>query len=54
MNENESSISSSIQVFVFIVEVAGLPAGNVNEGRGRPERVETIEDRRERTGIAVK
>jgi hypothetical protein len=49
MNEKESS-SSSIQVFVVIVEVAG----NDNEGRCRLEREETIDDRRERAGIAVK
>jgi hypothetical protein len=42
MNEEESS--SSIQVFVGIVEL----------GRCRPEREETIVDRRERAGTAVK
>jgi hypothetical protein len=49
VNEKESSPSSSIQVFVVIVEVAGN-----NEGRCRPECEETIDNRRERAGIAVK
>ena len=48
MNEKEPS-SLSIQVLVVIVEVAGN-----NEGRGRPEREETMDNRRERAGIAVK
>jgi len=47
MNEKESS--SSIQVLVVIVEVVGY-----NEGRGRPEREETMDDRRERAGIVMK
>ena len=47
MNDEEPSLS--IVVFVDIVDVAGN-----NEGRCRPEREETIDDRRERAGIAVK
>ena len=49
MDEKEPSLSSSIQVFVVVVEVAGN-----NEGRCEPEREETIDTRRERVGIAVK
>jgi hypothetical protein len=47
MNDKEPSLS--IVVFVDIVEVAGN-----NEGRCMPEREETMDDRRERAGIAVK
>jgi hypothetical protein len=47
MNEELSSSSASlIQVFVVVVEVV--------EGWYRPKREETVDERRERVGIAVK
>ena len=48
-DEKEILLSSSIQVFVVVVEVAGN-----NEGRCGPEREEMIDARRERVGMAVK